>query len=227
MEHATTPPTVDVVKPEPQKMTTWSTPRRRPPSMSSSRSRGRRRHGARHDAAHHQCRQAGAAEDDDMEHATTPPTVDEPEPRKTTRSTPRRCPSPRSSSRGRGRRRHGARHDAIHHRCRRAGAGKDDTEFATTLLAFTPLHRSRSRTPLTPSRARSLLPVAPQDGRDEGGVPRRHIHYMTGRRPRVSSPLWTYASHMCLCMGHARTSFAAAHSASGQDKASATPTMLI
>ncbi|KAE8787425.1 hypothetical protein D1007_38588 [Hordeum vulgare] len=42
MEHAMTPPTVDVVKPEPQKTTTWSTPRRRPPSTSSSRSRGRR-----------------------------------------------------------------------------------------------------------------------------------------------------------------------------------------
>ncbi|KAE8787428.1 hypothetical protein D1007_38591 [Hordeum vulgare] len=182
MEHATTPPTVDVVKLDPRKTTTWSMPRRHPPSMSSSRSHGRRRHGARHDAAHRRCRQAGTAEDDDMEHATTPPTVDvvKPEPRKTTTwSTPRRCPPSRSSSRSRGRRRHGARHDAAHRRCRRAGAGKDNTELATTLLAFTPLHPSRSPTPLTPARARSSLSVAPRDGRAEGGVPRRQIHYMT------------------------------------------------
>lgn len=36
MEHTTTLPIVEVVKPEPRKTMTWSTPRRRPPSMSSS-----------------------------------------------------------------------------------------------------------------------------------------------------------------------------------------------
>ncbi|KAE8787426.1 hypothetical protein D1007_38589 [Hordeum vulgare] len=85
MEYDTMPPTVDVVKTESRKTTTWSTPRRCPPSMSSSLNRGRRRHGARHDAAHRRRRQAGAVEDDDMEHATTLPTVEvvKPVPRKT------------------------------------------------------------------------------------------------------------------------------------------------